>query len=149
MNATSCALCKWVDGGTVRAASRFVGSLSASHLFIYPDQSYAGRMALVMSRHEESLDSLSREEHGLFCDDLRVAVQVMRLLFPHDRINLALLGNREPHLHWHLIPRRPGDHNDGEAPWPHPEVLADEEHYRGLAQAAAHALSITIVKRSD
>ena len=34
-----------------------------------------------------------------------------------ERLNIAILGNKDPHLHAHLIPRRVTDDNYGVAPW--------------------------------
>ena len=36
----------------------------------------------------------------------------IRAVFDPKRINYECLGNIQPHVHWHLIPRYEGDHPD-------------------------------------
>lgn len=54
---------------------------------------------------------------------------------------MAILGNRDPHVHAHVFPRRPSETNSGRAPWDQAAALtklsADvREHLRlEIAQA--------------
>lgn len=52
-----------------------------------------------------------------FMRDVRVAIAALRGFDRVERVNLAILGNRERHVHAHLIPRRPGEPNVKRAPW--------------------------------
>jgi len=52
-----------------------------------------------------------------FMSDLQHASRVLRKTFNVDRVNIAMLGNKDPHLHAHVIPRRVTDDNYGVAPW--------------------------------
>jgi diadenosine tetraphosphate (Ap4A) HIT family hydrolase len=46
---------------------------------------------------------------------------VMRKALGADRVNYAILGNTEPHVHFHLVPRkRSGDPVPSRPPWEHP-----------------------------
>ena len=44
-----------------------------------------------------------------YCDDLRVSTMAIRQVFHPDHVNIELLGNVEPHLHFHIIPRYQDD----------------------------------------
>jgi len=106
---------KWARGincpfDRPRAASNeywdFIASLSASSLYLQKNQTYRGHCLLIWdSRHATRIDQLSSEEWLAFCADLYLAENaIMRSLDP-DHINVEILGNAVPHLHWQIIPR--------------------------------------------
>ena len=84
---------------------RPIASLGVSYLGLYDDARFPGRAVLVLGRHAESLEQLGHDEANAFFSDLRLSGTAIRRALNADRINYALLGNIEPHLHWHLIPR--------------------------------------------
>jgi len=45
----------------------------------------------------------------------------LRKLLAPDKINLASLGNKAPHLHWHIIPRYKDDNHFPGAIWSAPK----------------------------
>ena len=47
--------------------------------------------------------------------------QAVRDVMQPDKINLASLGNKTPHLHWHVIPRFKADRHFPEAIWGKPK----------------------------
>jgi len=46
-----------------------------------------------------------------------VVEQVLRDVLKPTKINLASLGNKTPHIHWHVIPRFETDAHFPEAVW--------------------------------
>lgn len=82
-----------------------VASLSSSTLAFVDDSRYPGRCILGLNSHSECVDSLSVDEYASYFDDLRRAVRAIRRATECDRINIYLLGNNEPHLHFHIVPR--------------------------------------------
>jgi len=61
--------------------------------------------AIYDPRHVNRIDELSAGEWQVLAKDLwRAQVALMRTV-QCEHINLAVLGNEVPHLHWHLIPR--------------------------------------------
>lgn len=74
------------------------------------------------------------------CDDLlRSQIAIERVTHP-EHMNIAMLGNQMPHLHWHIIPRYEGDARWGGPIWMTREEdmedirLPDEDH-RKLVEA--------------
>jgi len=61
-------------------------------------------------------DLTPAEQKHLFAVIMAVEVALRRLMNP-DKINLASLGNKVPHLHWHVIPRFRNDPHFPEAVW--------------------------------
>lgn len=145
-----CAICSWIKGDEQQSEARYVATFKASLLFVYPDQTYRGRLVLLLARHVESLEQLRSEESHAFYEDLLLATRVLCAEYPGIHVNVALLGNREPHLHWHLVPRRSGDLNSGEAPWPHPTTLLAEADYSRIATSMREAVAkVSTQARSD
>lgn len=98
-----------------------VAELDVSSLGLYDDARFPGRCLLVYRQHAEHLDELSPAEAWAFLEDGRRAARAIRALGQVLRINFAVLGNTEPHLHMHLIPRRGDDPKPQRTPWEHPD----------------------------
>ena len=63
---------------------------------------------------------MTAAEWRAFCDDLFLAqVAVVQATRP-DHVNVELLGNVVPHLHWHIVPRYFGDPRWGMPIWTTP-----------------------------
>lgn len=109
----------------------YVGSFTVSHLGVYSDHRFPGRSLLVLDRHEENIDSMPEEVYLEFCKDIRSAVAVLKEATGSERINVSILGNTEPHIHAHLIPRWPEKEAlPGKSPWNDPreyEPLSNDD----------------------
>ncbi len=94
-----------------------VAKLSIS-LCLTKNQAYRGSCTLIFdARHATRIDQLSAAEWESFAADLYCAeAAIVRALRP-DHINLALLGNTIPHLHWGMIPRYRSDPRWGASIW--------------------------------
>jgi diadenosine tetraphosphate (Ap4A) HIT family hydrolase len=102
----------------------FVARLTASSLYLAKNQTYRGQCLLILDlRHVTQIDQLSKPEWTAFCADLYVAQKAVVSVVSPDHVNVAVLGNVIPHLHWHIVPRYAGDPRWGAPIWP--TVLAD------------------------
>lgn len=102
---------------------RPIADLAVSAVGLYDDRRFPGRCLVVFREHVEHLTEVSDTEAHQFLDDARMVAKALLHLLPGTRINYAVLGNTEPHLHMHLIPRVP--HEDPvplRTPWEHPEA---------------------------
>jgi len=95
-----------------------VATLSISSLCLTKNQAYRGSCALIFdARHATQIDELSEAEWSAYSLDLRRAESaIVRALRP-DHVNLALLGNTIPHLHWGIVPRYRDDPRWGSSIW--------------------------------
>lgn len=84
-----------------------IASLRVSHLGLYNDSRFPGRCLLVLNEHYESLENLPQNLMVLYMEDVKQSINAIKLATGSERVNLAILGNREPHVHSHLIPRYP------------------------------------------
>src|SRR6266498_1333722 len=88
----------------------FIAELRISTLFLYRDQRFRGYCILSFDPWDAtSIDSLVDEEFSTFCADLLTASKALRQALHPDHMNYELLGNTNPHLHWHIIPRYQSD----------------------------------------
>ncbi|MBF0219278.1 MAG: HIT family protein [Gammaproteobacteria bacterium] len=93
------------------------------------DPDYPGYCRLIVKNHIAEMSELPLAEATYLLRLLLAIEQAQRQILQPDKINLASLGNKVPHLHWHLIPRFIDDRHFPEAVWalpsreprPHPE----------------------------
>ncbi|MFJ4224282.1 HIT family protein [Microbacterium sp. NPDC089695] len=76
-------------------------------LGLYNDDRFPGRCILAFPQHVDSLESLPMDSMLGFLRDIQVAMKAIRLATGARRVNVSILGNRDPHLHAHLVPRWP------------------------------------------
>jgi diadenosine tetraphosphate (Ap4A) HIT family hydrolase len=98
-----------------------VAKLQVSHLGLYNDGRFPGRCILAFEDHEEHLDDLDSPFGLLFMLDIQKAGQAIRKATGCERLNYAILGNTEPHVHAHLIPRYKDDPVITRPIWEHPD----------------------------
>lgn len=86
-------------------------------------------MIVSLTDHVEHLDQADPELMADFIADIQQASLVLRKVGDVERVNVAMLGNKVPHLHAHVIPRRITDDNHGVSPWEGaaPLVKLDED----------------------
>ena len=119
-----------------------VAVLSVSSLYLAANQTYRGHCQLVFdSRHACRTDDLTRDEWRALSDDLFDAQRAILQATRPDHLNVELLGNVVPHLHWHIIPRYFSDPRWGMPIWTTP--LSDMRETR-LPEAQRTALIETI-----
>jgi diadenosine tetraphosphate (Ap4A) HIT family hydrolase len=97
--------------------------------------------------HATRLDQLPPDAATAFMSDLlRVQRAIVEVLKP-DHVNLELLGNVIPHLHWHIVPRYKTDPRWGSPIWmtderAMPRVLLSEVARASLIGSLRSALAV-------
>lgn len=56
-------------------------------------------------------------QHSAFMQDLRQSIRAIREALVPDHLNVGLLGNSCPHLHWSIVPRYLTDPRWGRPIW--------------------------------
>lgn len=103
-----------------------IGRLSCSFLGLYDDARYPGRSLLAYEDHLEDFAELPPDRLIQFTHDMQIAAKAIARATGAARVNYAILGNAESHLHAHLIPRVPGgDPVPNKSPWSHPEPVRE------------------------
>lgn len=94
-----------------------IAALKVSRVGLYDDARFPGRMIVSLNDHVEHLDQADPELMAAFIADIQHVSLVLRKVGDVERVNVAMLGNKVPHLHAHVIPRRITDDNHGVSPW--------------------------------
>jgi len=123
-------------------------SLSASTLYLHKIQIYRGYSLLGYDgAHATRLDQIPEAAATAFMSDLRRAQQALVDVLKPDHVNVELLGNAIPHLHWHIIPRYKGDPRWGRPIWmtdeeDMPRMLLGDETRAALLADLRYALAV-------
>lgn len=95
-----------------------IAQTETSSLGLYDDARFPGRCILRLNAHYDSLDELPSEVLMSFMRDVQTAMSAIKAATTAARVNVAILGNRDPHVHAHLIPRFPAEEEFPDcSPW--------------------------------
>lgn len=119
-----------------------VGELFVSRLFVFREQTYAGRCLVAYRHHVNELFELADAERDAFCRDVSDAARAMKRAFQPAKVNYGAFSDRLGHLHVHLVPK----YVDG-PDWgstfrmsPTPPVLLSDAGYAALVERVRAAL---------
>ena len=109
------------------------------------DVDYPGFCRIILNRHQAEMSDLTSDNRLRLMEIVFAVEQAVREVMHPDKVNLASLGNKTSHLHWHVIPRYRHDRNFPEPIWGagQRETLAhplDPATARRLKQAIQTAL---------
>jgi histidine triad (HIT) family protein len=138
MTDPACVFCKILDG-QIPATKVFQDDACLAFLDIGPVAD--GHVLLVSADHVESIDGLSPDQAAAVLRNLPALVAAVRAATGCQGVNVLqnngrIAGQLVPHVHFHIIPRTPGDKFD--YTWPagkYPPGRADQ-----LARAIREAL---------
>ncbi|WP_435748741.1 HIT family protein [Microbacterium sp. PMB16] len=85
---------------------------------LYSDARFPGRCIVTLNEHAEHLEDLPPDTVSSFMINVAMASRALKIATGASRINVAVLGNQEGHVHAHLIPRYPDSEPlPHKAPW--------------------------------
>lgn len=98
-----------------------VAPLGVSFLGLYDDNRFPGRCILALQPHYESWQDIPSSVLNPFVADSQLAARAITVATGANRVNLAVLGNADPHVHFHMIPRYPDrEELPSRSPWDDP-----------------------------
>lgn len=81
---------------------------------LFEDNQYYPWIFLVPQRENvKNMTFLSMDDRLQLMREMALCEEVMSELFPHDQTNIAMIGNKTPQLHVHILCRK-----DGDPDWP-------------------------------
>ncbi|HKQ30937.1 MAG TPA: HIT family protein [Burkholderiales bacterium] len=69
------------------------------------DVEHPGYCRVVWNKHVREMTDLTKSQRAHYMTVVYAVERTLRSLIQPDKINLASIGNRVPHLHWHVVPR--------------------------------------------
>jgi diadenosine tetraphosphate (Ap4A) HIT family hydrolase len=78
---------------------------------------YPGFCRVILNRHVKEMTDLTPSEQIHLMQVVLSVERAIREVINPDKINLASLGNKTPHVHWHVIPRMTSDATFPESIW--------------------------------
>jgi diadenosine tetraphosphate (Ap4A) HIT family hydrolase len=118
--------------------------LGVSFLGLYNDDRFPGRSILALNEHVEHWQDVPTSLLNALVADSQKAMKAITAATHADRVNLAVLGNTDAHVHFHLIPRYPDNESlPNKSPWndPRPQGKLDQFSVEELVAAIAAQLS--------
>lgn len=117
-----CGICALIERCRAETFGDFIAELPNSFVILGDAQFYRGYCLLLAKRHINELHLMPPDEaRGLFDEALAVARAIAETTRPL-KLNYECLGNIEPHVHWHVFPRYPGDEMRAAPVWIRPEA---------------------------
>ena len=105
---------------------------------IEPD--YPGFLRVVLNAHVKEMTDLAASDRVEIMRVVFAAEAALRQVMRPDKINLATLGNRVTHIHWHVIPRYTDDPHFPDTVWSNKRRELPRPPNPGLSAQLAQAL---------
>lgn len=114
-----------------------IGPLRVSTLYLFKEQTYAGRCVVALRDHYRELFELPSELRDAFMADVAAAAAAIHRAFSPDKINYGIYGDRMPHVHVHLVPKSEDGYTWGttfEMNPPQRKLLSSTEYEAAIAR---------------
>lgn len=120
-----CLICERVALWQAGENPYFIHEFEHSIFVVGDSQLYRGYSLLLYKEHVKDLHELDVNiQQGLF-SELMIATNALVSAFNPDKMNHSCLGNKEPHIHWHIMPRYEDDPFYGRHPFRGNELAKD------------------------
>lgn len=106
------------------ASGEWIATLAVSDLCFVSDHRFPGRCVITLHPHATELFELGPEILSAYADDVSRAAKAIKLATDAFKMNYEILGNADPHVHCHLVPRQLSEPKPKVPAWLHPEPQA-------------------------
>jgi diadenosine tetraphosphate (Ap4A) HIT family hydrolase len=126
----------------------FVAELKSCYVILGDQQFYRGYCVLFAKLHATELYLMPADGARLLSEEMRLVAEAIAAVVKPWKMNYECLGNSEPHVHWHLLPRNENEPDEmRRVPvWLRPEserkVTLDENDRRALIASIRSQLAI-------
>lgn len=108
--ANTCVFCKSVGG-------ELLWQDALCRVVLVDDPKYVGFCRVILNKHIKEMTDLNEIERARVMRVTFAVERALRDILQPEKINLASLGNKTPHIHWHVIPRFSSDPHFPETIW--------------------------------
>lgn len=113
----NCLVCQRIQSIKEGTNSNFVCELKTSYVVLGDSQFYKGYTLLLSKTHCTELHHLDIQTRFDFLHEMAIVAEAVYTVCQPQKINYELLGNKHPHLHWHIFPRYKDDPNPLKPIW--------------------------------
>ena len=113
-------------------------------IVLVDDANYVGFCRVILNRHVKEMTDLTEAERIHLMQITFAVEQVLRDILQPSKINLASLGNKTPHIHWHVIPRFENDAHFPETIWSAELRSSKKPKIDGLFDSLKAALAVAL-----
>ena len=113
----NCLVCSRISQIKNNTNPYFVAELETGYVVIGDYQLFEGYTLLLCKEHVAELHNLNQETRLNFLEEMSLVAEAVYHAFKPKKLNYELLGNSEPHLHWHIFPRYAHDPNPEGPTW--------------------------------
>ena len=130
---SNCVFCT-SDGGEV------IWRSDLCRVVVAVEPNYPGFLRVVLNAHVKEMTDLAASDRVEIMRVVFAAEAALRQVMRPDKINLATLGNRVTHIHWHVIPRYTDDPHFPDTVWSNKRRELPRPPNPGLSAQLAQAL---------
>lgn len=109
-NTSECALC-------VATPHELLWQDDFCRVVLLNDADYPAYCRVELLAHVKEMTDLQPSQRARMMKVVFAVETALREIFNPDKINLASLGNKTPHIHWHVIPRFENDKHFPNSHW--------------------------------
>lgn len=96
---------------------KFIAELKSGYVTLGSCQGFKGHTVFLSKIYATELHQLEESQKMLFLQEMALVAECVWDAFKPDKLNYELLGNGNPHLHWHIFPRYDNDSIKGPVWW--------------------------------
>jgi diadenosine tetraphosphate (Ap4A) HIT family hydrolase len=109
-------------------------------VILLDDADYPAYCRVELLAHVKEMTDLSPPDRARMMKTVFAVETAIREVIQPDKINLASLGNKTPHVHWHVIPRFENDRHFPNSHWGNAVRDSLEPNIHALSTASKSAL---------
>lgn len=130
MKKSECLICKRISLIENGENDYFIKEFESGYAVLGDHQYFRGYSLLLSKHHVCELFDLEETALAQFQNDMTKLAKAVFNAFQPQKLNYELLGNSEPHLHWHIIPRYIDDLSPKSPIWVIDKSIRYAEEYR-------------------
>lgn len=105
----------------------FVTELETGYVVLGDYQFYMGYSIFICKYHKYEIHELPKEIREKFLQEMSMVAESVYKAFNPHKLNYELLGNKDPHIHWHFFPRYTNDPDPENPTWLYNKLLRCNE----------------------
>ncbi len=122
MSAARCGICALIERIRTNSFDDFVAELAESYVILGDAQFYRGYCVMLAKTHATEIFLMPADEAHRVFEELRLVSEAIASVTRPWKLNYECLGNAEPHMHWHILPRYENDELRRASIWIRPEA---------------------------